>query len=224
MVAVFADASSNAQVRTSAGALNDAAAWTPPVDIGYADYPRLAGGPSGLFLLSGTPQNALTVRKFDGTTFGAGVKIADVADDAQAHLTQDPAGRLHAVFAHNTAAGPASSTTRRPTTASSWQSGPLLTQTNATQGIGALRAAAAAGPHRGRGVGDLRRTRRPRSASWASGPRAARRRRCPASRWPSAWLRQVFVTSAERQAHAADGRRDDPRRQPDRHAQGPRRG
>src|SRR3954454_16355707 len=73
MVAVFADASSNAQVRTSAGALNDAASWTPPVDIGYADYPRLAGGPSGLFLLSGTPENALTVRKFDGATFSAGV-------------------------------------------------------------------------------------------------------------------------------------------------------
>src|SRR5690348_9286931 len=105
MVAVFADASSNAQVRTSAGALNDAASWTAPVDIGYADYPRLAGGPSGLFLLSGTPANALTVRKFDGTTFGTGVKIADAADDAQAHLTQDAAGRLHAVFAHGTAAG-----------------------------------------------------------------------------------------------------------------------
>ena len=59
----------------------------PPVDLGYADYPRLAGGPSGLFLLSGTQANALTVRKFDGTTFNAGVKIADLADDAQAHLT-----------------------------------------------------------------------------------------------------------------------------------------
>ena len=142
MVAVFADASSNAQVRTSAGALNDATAWTPPVDIGYADYPRLAGGPSGLFLLSGTPQNALTVRKFNGTTFGPAVKIADAADDAQAHLTQDATGRLHAVFAHNTAAGLeldyASSDN-----GSSWQSGPLLTQTNATQGIGALRAAIA---------------------------------------------------------------------------------
>jgi hypothetical protein len=142
MVAVFADASSNAQVRTSAGALNDAAAWTPPVDIGYADYPRLAGGPSGLFLLSGTPQNALTVRKFNGTAFGPAVKIADAADDAQAHLTQDAAGRLHAVFAHNTAAGLeldyASSDN-----GSSWQSGPLLTQTNATQSIGALRAAIA---------------------------------------------------------------------------------
>ena len=75
------------------------------MDIGYADYPRLAGGPSGLFLLSGTPSNALTVRKLDGATFDAGAKIADAADDAQAHLSQDPTGRLHAVFARNAAAG-----------------------------------------------------------------------------------------------------------------------
>jgi hypothetical protein len=140
LVAVFADASGNAQVRTAAGAFNDAAAWTPPVDIGYADYPRLAGGPSGLFLLSGTQDNALVVRKWNGTTFGAGVKIADVADDAQAHLTQDPAGRLHAVFSRGTAAGleldyaTSDDGTR-------WRSGALATGAN--QGIGSLRAAVA---------------------------------------------------------------------------------
>jgi hypothetical protein len=140
LVAVFADASGNAQVRTAAGAFNDAAAWTAPVDIGYADYPRLAGGPSGLFLLSGTQDNALVVRKWNGTTFGAGVKIADVADDAQAHLTQDPAGRLHAVFSRGTAAGleldyaTSDDGTR-------WQSGALVTGAN--QGIGSLRAAVA---------------------------------------------------------------------------------
>ena len=184
MVAVFADASSNAQVRTSAGALNDVATWTPPVDIGYADYPRLAGGPSGLFLLSGTPENALTVRKFDGTTFGAGVKIADVADDAQAHLTQDPAGRLHAVFARNTAAG-LELDYATSDNGTSWQSGPLLTQTNATQGIGALRAATAARPHRGRGLGDLlgrdvgdpRPGHRPGGRPVAAGPRQVGRHR-----------------------------------------------
>ena len=142
MVAVFADASGNAQVRTSGGVLNDASTWTPPVDLGYADYPRLAGGPSGLFLLSGTPANALTVRKFDGTTFNAGATIADIADDAQAHLTEDPAGRLHAVFAHNTAAGLelGYATSDNGT---SWKSGPLLTQTDTTQSFGALRAATA---------------------------------------------------------------------------------
>ncbi len=142
MVAVFADASSNAQVRTTTGVLNDAATWTAPVDLGYADYPRLAGGPSGLYLLSGTVANALTVRKFDGTTFDAGVKIADLADDAQAHLTQDPAGRLHAVFAHNTVAG-LQLDYATSDNGVSWQSGPLLTQTNALQAIGQLRAAAA---------------------------------------------------------------------------------
>jgi hypothetical protein len=91
---------------------------------------------------SGTPENALTVRMFDGTAFNAGVKIADIADDAQAHLTEDPSGRLHAVYAHNTAAG-LELDYATSNNGTSWQSGPLLTQTNATQGIGALRAATA---------------------------------------------------------------------------------
>jgi hypothetical protein len=144
-IAVFADATGQAQFRlhTGAGSLNDPASWAPPVDIGYADYPRLASGPSGLFLMSGTQNNALVVRKWNGTTFAAGVKIADLADDAQAHLTQDPSGRLHAVFAHNTAAG-LELDYATSDNGTSWQSGPLLTQTNATQGIGQLRAAVAA--------------------------------------------------------------------------------
>jgi hypothetical protein len=140
LVAVFADGSGNAQVRTSAGAFNDAASWTPPVDIGYADYPRLAGGPSGLFLLSGTQDNALVVRKWNGTTFGAGVKIADVADDAQAHLTQDPAGRLHAVYSRGTAAG-VELDYATSDDGTRWQSGAIVAGAN--QGIGSLRAAVA---------------------------------------------------------------------------------
>jgi hypothetical protein len=142
-IAVFADASSQAQFRRGAGSLNDPASWTPPVDIGYADYPRLAGGPAGLFLLSGTVTNMLTVRRFDGSTFAAGVKIADRGDDAQAHLTEDPAGRLHAVFGHNSVAG-LELDYATSDDGVSWQSGPLLTQINALQGIGQLRAAAAA--------------------------------------------------------------------------------
>jgi hypothetical protein len=143
-IAVFADASSQAQFRlhTGAGPLNDAASWGPPVDIGYADYPRLAGGPSGLFLLSGTPTNALVVRKWNGSTFAAGVKIADVADDAHAHLTQDPAGRLHAVYSRNTATG-LELDYATSDDGIRWQSGPLLTGAGANQGIGSLRAAAA---------------------------------------------------------------------------------
>jgi hypothetical protein len=142
-LAVFADGSSNAQFRryTGAGSLNDPAAWTPAADIGYADYPRLAGGPSGLFLLSGTPQNALTVRKYNGTTFTAGARIADIADDAQAHLTEDPAGRLHAVFGRFGASG-LELDYATSDDGIRWQAGPLLSQ-SATLAIGQLRAAAA---------------------------------------------------------------------------------
>jgi hypothetical protein len=140
LVAVFADGSGNAQVRTSAGAYNDAAAWTPPVDIGYADYPRLAGGPSGLFLLSGTQTNALVVRRWNGSSFGPGVTIADVADDAQAHLTQDAAGRLHAVYSRGTAAG-VELDYATSDDGTRWQSGALVAGSN--QGIGSLRAAVA---------------------------------------------------------------------------------
>ncbi len=142
-VAVFADASSNAQVRRYAGAggLNDAASWSPPLDLGYADYPRLAGGPSGLFMISGTPTNAITVRRFDGTTFAAGVKIADAGDDAQAHLTEDAGGRLHAVYGRFTAAG-LELDYATSDDGVRWISGPLLTQPG-TVALGALRAAAA---------------------------------------------------------------------------------
>ena len=50
--------------------------WSAPVDIGYLDYPRLAGGPLGLFVLAGDEAGGMFVRRFDGTTFGARVAIA----------------------------------------------------------------------------------------------------------------------------------------------------
>jgi hypothetical protein len=140
---VFANGSSLAQFRRYAGAgsLNDPASWAPPVDIGYADYPRLAGGPAGLFLLAGTESNALVVRKWDGTTFNAGVTIADAGDDAQAHLTQDAAGRLHAVFGRGTAEG-LQLQYATSDDGVTWRSGAVLTQPGA-QAIGQLRAATA---------------------------------------------------------------------------------
>jgi len=143
-VVVFADASSQAQSRryVGPGSVNDPAAWAPPEDLGYADYPRLAGGPAGLFVLAGTETNALMVRKWSGAAFGAGVKISEQGDDAQAHLTEDAGGRLHAVFGRITVAGfeldYATSDDGR-----AWQSGPLLTQSGAVP-ILQLRAAAAA--------------------------------------------------------------------------------
>ena len=186
MVAVFADASSNAQVRTTTGVLNDAATWTAPVDLGYADYPRLAGGPSGLYLLSGTVANALTVRKFDGTTFDAGVKIADLADDAQAHLTQDPAGRLHAVFAHNTVAGLAArlrDIRQRRELAVGAAADPDQRAAGHRRSCAQRPPPTTSGSRRGR----PRRAPSRRSASSASARPGAPRRRSRASRWWSAW-------------------------------------
>ena len=207
----------------SAGALNDAAAWTPPVDIGYADYPRLAGGPSGLFLLSGTPdqraRRAQVERQHLRRRREDRRRRRRRPGAPHAGPRRAPARRLRPRHGGRAA----SSTTRPPTTAARWQSGPLLTRP------APIRASAAcarrppptiSASRRGR----PRRAPRRRCASSASGPRAASRRRCPASRWPSACVSgKVFITSASGQAHAADGRRDDPRRQPDRHAQGPRR-
>jgi hypothetical protein len=103
----FSNGESQTQFRRydGSGDRNDVANWTPAVDLGYADYPRLAGGPRGLFLLAGTPTRGLEVRRYNGTTFGPGVALAASGDDAQDHITQDAAGRLHAVFPQGAADG-----------------------------------------------------------------------------------------------------------------------
>ena len=150
------------------------------------------------------------MRRFDGATFGAGVKIADLADDAQAHLAQDPAGRLHAVFAHNTVAG-LELDYATSDNGVSWQSGPLLTQTTACRASASCARRprpTTSGSRRGRRLG-----RGSRSASSASARRGRPRRRCRASRsWSASVSGQVFVTSRGRQAHAADRRGEHPRR------------
>jgi hypothetical protein len=141
---VFANGASLAQFRrySGLGPLNDAASWSDPVDLGYADYARLASGPRGLFLLAGTQTNALVVRRWNGATFTPGATVAVGGDDAQAHLTQDPAGRLHAVFSRGAADG-LHLDHAISDDGVNWQSGSVLIQTGAV-GIGGLRAAAAA--------------------------------------------------------------------------------
>ena len=98
-LAVFSNGSSFAQFRRydGSGSLNDATNWTPAVDIGYADYPSLAGGPAGLFLLSGQADNSITARRFGGTTFGTATTVLARGEDVNSDLAQDPAGRPHAV-------------------------------------------------------------------------------------------------------------------------------
>ena len=98
-LAVYTDGSANAQVRrwSGAGDINDAGTWGPPVDIGQADYPHLAWGPRGVFLVARAQLSGgeLHARRYDGAGFGAPVNIGfnGSANDA----VQDPAGRLHVV-------------------------------------------------------------------------------------------------------------------------------
>ena len=106
---VYADGSSNAQARryTGTGDVNDAANWTPPRDIGHADWARLAGGPNGTFLLAESADNTLGVRLYDGDlSFGAPVPIPGaVGETPQDAFVQDPAGRLHVLLPQITADG-----------------------------------------------------------------------------------------------------------------------
>jgi hypothetical protein len=84
------------------GSVNDAANWTPPVSIGPLYGPKLAGGPTGLFLLGRDSQifstGNVVVRKFNGTTFDPPVTIGPGGGIRAEDLFQDAAGRLHAVY------------------------------------------------------------------------------------------------------------------------------
>jgi hypothetical protein len=106
-LALFADLNSQGAFRryTGTGDINNAASWTASTDVGFVSYPRLAGGPSGLFLISGDENFGLFVRRFDGTNFGARVPVTDSGDASEMFMTQDPAGRLQAVWSSNQADG-----------------------------------------------------------------------------------------------------------------------
>jgi hypothetical protein len=98
---IYANLSGAAQFRrySGSGSLDNQASWTPAVDIGgTVSYPKLASGPSGLFLLTTNPDKTLVSRKFDGANFGAEVPISAGANASSMHAFQDAAGRLHVVF------------------------------------------------------------------------------------------------------------------------------
>ena len=140
---VFSAGDSQSQFRRydGSGSLNDEANWTPPVNLGYGDYPRLAGGPSGLFLLAGTQAGGLEVRRYNGTAFSPGVPLAASGDDAQDHIAQDAAGRLHAVFPQGAADG-LHLIHATSDDGATWRSGTVLIQTGGVA-LGSLRAAVA---------------------------------------------------------------------------------
>ena len=107
---VFDDGASNAQWRVYSGSgdMNDAANWTPAQDIGYADYPHLAGGPNGVLLLATDQSRQLHVRRYIGAAgFGAAQPIpgAQNGESAQDYMTQDAGGLFHVLLPQITANG-----------------------------------------------------------------------------------------------------------------------
>lgn len=105
-LAVFTDGSDAAKFRryVGTGSLNDAANWTQAVGIGTAAYPKLAGGPRGLYLSSGLGFRTIVVRKYNGTGFSAPLSLGG-GDPPNQHLTQDASGRLHLVVDRGDADG-----------------------------------------------------------------------------------------------------------------------
>jgi len=100
-IVAYADGAGDAQIRrvSGAGEPNDVASWAAPVPIGHAEYMHMAKAPAGLFLGARSAEGTFVVRKFDGTTFGPPVNVPEGTGELpQAHLTSDPAGRLHAVW------------------------------------------------------------------------------------------------------------------------------
>lgn len=143
------------------GSLNEIANWTAAANIGVATHPRLAGGPSGLFLLAGNGATGLNVRRFIGSGFGAPVPIG-LGLSPYKHLIQDAGGRLHAVFQRDDA-NPLRIIHAVSDDGVTWRRGTLVTQdVSIDGGIQDLRVAAAGDHigfvvwHAGTGVGDVR--------------------------------------------------------------------
>jgi hypothetical protein len=88
--------------RYNGGDLNAIASWGPATGIGFASYPKLTGGPLGLFVLAGDVNGILFARKWNGSTFGPSAAIGPGSTPYK-HLFQDAGGRLHAVFQRDSA-------------------------------------------------------------------------------------------------------------------------
>jgi hypothetical protein len=128
--------------RYNGGDLNAIASWGPPTGIGFASYPKLAGGPSGLFVLAGDVNGVLFARKWNGSTFGAPAAIGPGSTPSK-HLFQDAAGRLHAVFQRDSA-NPLQIVHAVSDDGLTWRSGTVVKQDIATAGgISDLRVATA---------------------------------------------------------------------------------
>jgi hypothetical protein len=144
-LAIFSDGSGAAQFRRYAGSgsVNDAANWTPPVDIGSVSYPHLASGPAGLFLLTTNADNTLVSRKWDGIGFGLAAAISAGVTAPSMHAFQDAGGRLHAVFQRGGATG-RDLIHAVSDDGQTWRSGTSVTTAEAQDSFGDTRVATAA--------------------------------------------------------------------------------
>ena len=141
-VVTFSTASGVAAWRrySGPGGFNDAASWSAPTELGAVDYPRMASGAPGLFLLAGDAAGTMSVRRWTGAGFSAPVAIGP-GDASESHLSVDAGGRLHAVYPRLDAQGYHLQHSVSDDGAS-WQSGSALVQTDDEEG--GLRVAAAA--------------------------------------------------------------------------------
>ena len=217
-IAVFSNGSSMAQFRRydGSGDYNDVANWLPAVDIGYADYPRLASSyarawspaahPNGipLFLLAGTETGGLVAREWNGATFGPGATISESADDAQSYLVQDIGiygGRLDAFYPKGSADGLQLFHATSPD-GSSWQSEAALHRARGAVHLPGPRRHARVRRHRRRGVGARPGRRRKDPACWESGRRRRRPRR-PRRRLPRRPRRRASTGRSPRSGSTA---------------------
>jgi len=87
------------------GSYNDVANWTPTASVGPGEDGTLAYGPAGVWLLylTGTPgDRAYVARSYTGSGFGSPVQVSETGGPIFADFTQDPSGRLHAVWLDGT--------------------------------------------------------------------------------------------------------------------------
>jgi hypothetical protein len=144
LLAIFtggvADAAYRVHSGLAAGDVNNPGTWGPAVALGYADYPRLANGPTGLFVLAGDANGVMYARRWNGTGFDPAVNLGP-GDASESSLFVDPGGRLHAVYSRLDVAGWHLQHAVSDDGAE-WRSGSVVVQSD--DQVGAPRVAAAA--------------------------------------------------------------------------------
>jgi hypothetical protein len=105
---VMSDGDHTSFVTGTGGDPNNSASWSSAQPLSpTGDEPRMGGGPAGLVLLYDVGEagaSTLEARKFDGTTFGAPVKVSETGEPIFFDLSAEPStGEFHAFWTANAA-------------------------------------------------------------------------------------------------------------------------